>query len=41
MRTGFVQKRYPEVGRSTLVNAVNDKCANHRRAGTKVAIHVK
>ncbi len=37
MRTGFVQvqKRYPEVGRSTLVNAVNDKCANHRRAGTK------
>ncbi|XP_064399529.1 uncharacterized protein LOC135345992 [Halichondria panicea] len=30
-----VQKRYPEVGRSTLVNAVNDKCANHRRAGTK------
>ncbi len=38
MRTGFVQKRYPEVGRSTLVNA---KCGNHRRAGTKVAIHVK
>ena len=33
----FTQDKFPEVHRSLLIDAVNDKCANYRRpAGKKL-----